>query len=73
MHTFCRLQKGSEDSDIEELQQREYLQKIQTYRLVRENMLEQQKQQQLNRKEMRRCQLNKHEKMQVSVGKKLLM
>lgn len=73
---MCRPQKDFpvlEDSNIEELQQREYLQKIQTYRLVRENMLEQQQQQQLNRKEMRRHQLDKHEKMQVSVGKELLM
>lgn len=36
-------------------------------------MLEQQKQQQLNRKEMRRHQLDKHEKMQVSVDKELLV
>lgn len=36
-------------------------------------MLEQQKQQQLNRKEMRRHQLDKHKKMQVSVDKELLM
>lgn len=45
------------------------MQKIQTYRLVRENILDRQKQQKLNREEMRRHQLDKHEKMQVSVDK----
>lgn len=74
--SICRLQKDSlvlEDPNTEEVRQREHLQKVQTYRLVREYMLEQQKQQQLNRKEMRRHQLDKHEKTQVSVDEELLM
>ncbi|TNN65677.1 hypothetical protein EYF80_024081 [Liparis tanakae] len=40
------------DSQIEEIQQKERLEKIQTYRLVRDNVLEHQKQQELNRKEL---------------------
>lgn len=43
------------------------MQQIQTYRLVRENMLKWQREQQLNRKEMRRHKLDIYEKMQVSV------
>lgn len=58
---------------MEALRQKECLQKIQTYRLVRENMLEQQKQQRLNRKELMTHQLDNYEKMQVSVDKELLM
>lgn len=58
---------------MEELRQKECLHKIQTYRLVRENMLEQQKQQRLNRKELMTHQLDNYEKMQVSVDKELLM
>lgn len=54
------------DSHIEEIQQRERLEKIQTYRLVRENLLEHQKQLGLNRKELMRLQLNTYENMQVS-------
>lgn len=54
------------DSQIEEIQQRERLEKIQTYRLVRDNVLEHQKQQELNRKELMRHQLEMYENMQVS-------
>lgn len=54
------------DSHIEEIQQRERLEKIQTYRLVRDNVLEHQKQQELNRNELMRLQLNLYESMQVS-------
>lgn len=54
------------DSQIEEIQQRERLEKIQTYRLVRDNVLEHQKQQELNRKELMRRQLEMYENMQVS-------
>lgn len=43
------------------------MQKIQNYRLVRENILKWQKQRQVNRKEMRRHKLDIYEKMQVSV------
>lgn len=73
---ICRLQKDLpvlEETNIDELRQKECLQRIQTYRLVRENMLEQQKQQRVNRKEMMAHQLDNYEKMQVSVDKELLM
>ncbi len=54
------------DSQIEEIQQRERLEKIQTYRLLRDNVLEHQKQQELDRKELMRHQLEMYENMQVS-------
>lgn len=54
------------DSHIEEIQQRERLEKIQTYRLVRDNVLEHRKQQELNRNELIRLQLTTYENMQVS-------
>lgn len=56
-----------EDSSPDEVRQKEHLQKIQTYRLVRENMLKYQNQRQLNRTEMRSQKLDIYEKMQVSV------
>lgn len=65
----CRRQKDIPvlmDSQIEEIQQKERLEKIQTYRLVRDNVLEHQKQQELNRKELMRHQLELYESMQVS-------
>lgn len=52
------------DSELEETRQREHFQK--TYRLVRDNVLEYQKQQELNRKELMRCQLELYKNMQVS-------
>ncbi|XP_040920516.1 androglobin [Toxotes jaculatrix] len=55
------------DSQMEESQQRERLEKIQTYRLVRDNVLEHQKQQELNRKELIRCQLEMYENMQAAL------
>ncbi|XP_056873061.1 androglobin isoform X5 [Takifugu flavidus] len=67
---FIRRQKDSpvlDESNMEELRQKECLQKIQTYRLVRENMLEQQKQQRLNRKELMTHQLDNYEKMQAAM------
>ncbi len=67
--SICRRQKDFPalmDTQIEEIQQRERLEKIQTYRLVRENVLEQQKQQTLNRQELMTCQLEMYENMQVS-------
>lgn len=72
---ICRVQNDSSilESQREELRQRECVQKLQTYRLVRENMLEQQKQQQLNRRELMRHQLDNYEEMQVSVDKELLL
>lgn len=65
----CRRQKDFPvlmDSQMEEIQQREHLEKIQTYRLIRENVLEHQKQQELNRKELMRRPLEMYENMQVS-------
>lgn len=61
-----------EESDTEELWQRECRQKIQAYRLVREQALEQQEQQRRNRKEMMRRQMNVYEKMKVGAGEELL-
>ncbi|KAG7239189.1 hypothetical protein INR49_029940 [Caranx melampygus] len=58
------------DSQIEEIQQRERLEKIQTYRLVRDNVLEHQKQQELNRKELMRRQLEMYESMQAALGQR---
>ncbi|XP_078029942.1 androglobin [Epinephelus lanceolatus] len=55
------------DSQMEEIQQRERLEKIQTYRLVRDNVLEHQKQQELNRKELMRHQLEMYENMQAAL------
>ena len=54
------------DSQIEEVQQREHLEKIQTFRLVRDNVLEHRKQQELNGMELMRRQLEMYENMQVS-------
>ena len=65
----CRRQKDFSalmDSQIEEIQQRERLEKIQTFRLGRDNVLEHRKQQDLNRKELMRRQLEIYENMQVS-------
>ncbi|XP_070843007.1 androglobin [Chaetodon trifascialis] len=55
------------DSHIEDLQQKERVEKIQTYRLVRDYVLEHQKQQELNRKELMRCQLEMYESMQAAL------
>ncbi|GAA6236160.1 androglobin isoform X1 [Lates japonicus] len=55
------------DSQMEEIQQREHLEKIQTYRLVRDNVLEHQKQQELNRKELMRRPLEMYENMQAAL------
>ncbi|KAI4802216.1 hypothetical protein KUCAC02_020068, partial [Chaenocephalus aceratus] len=52
------------DSQMEEIQQRERLEKIQTYRLIRDNVLEHQKQQRLNRKQLRTHHPEIHENMQ---------
>ncbi|XP_023262820.1 androglobin [Seriola lalandi dorsalis] len=70
---FIRRQKDIPvlmDSKIEEIQQRERLEKIQTYRLVRDNVLEHQKQQELNRKELMRRQLEMYENMQAALGQR---
>ncbi|XP_037606049.1 androglobin isoform X2 [Sebastes umbrosus] len=56
------------DSQMEEIQQRERLEKIQTYRLVRDNVLEHRKQQELNRKELMRHQLEMYEHMQAAMS-----
>lgn len=62
-----------EESGTEELWHRKCMQKIQAYRLVRDHALEQRKQQQRNRKEMMRRQMDAYEKMKVGVGKELLV
>ncbi|XP_073348559.1 androglobin [Pagrus major] len=67
---FIRRQKEFPvvvDSHIEEIQQRDHLEKIQTYRLVRDIVLEQQKQQALNQKEPIRCLLEMCENMQAAL------
>ncbi|KAM9339252.1 androglobin [Symphorus nematophorus] len=67
---FIRLQKDFPalmDTQIEQIQQRKRLEKIQTYRLVRDNVLEHQKQQELNRMELMRCQLETYEHMQAAL------
>ncbi|XP_029318550.1 androglobin isoform X2 [Cottoperca gobio] len=66
---FIRLQKDCPalmDSQREEIQQRERLEKIQSYRLVRDNVLEHRKRQELNRKELMRHQLEMYENMQAA-------
>ncbi|TDH00464.1 hypothetical protein EPR50_G00188540 [Perca flavescens] len=67
---FIRRQKDFPvlmDSQIEEIRLRERLEKIQTYRLVRDNVLEHQKQQELNRKELMRHQLEMYENIQAAL------
>ncbi|KAG7508708.1 androglobin isoform X2 [Solea senegalensis] len=54
------------DSQLEEIRQRERLEKIQSYRLVGDIILEQQKQQELNRKELMRQQLETWEDIQAA-------
>ncbi|XP_028996143.1 androglobin isoform X2 [Betta splendens] len=66
---FIRSQKDLPvlmDSHIEEIQQRERLEKIQTYRLVRENMLERHNELEVRRKELMRHQLSTYENMQAA-------
>ncbi|CAK6961915.1 LOW QUALITY PROTEIN: androglobin [Scomber scombrus] len=68
--SFLRQQKDFPslmDSQIEEIQQRERLEKIQTFRLGRDNVLEHRKQQELNRKELMRRQLEMYENMQAAL------
>ncbi|KAM6906786.1 androglobin [Lycodopsis pacificus] len=70
---FIRRQKDVPelmDSQVEEIQQRERLEKIQTYRLVRDNVLEHRKQQELNRKELMKQQLEMYEHMQAALGQR---
>ncbi|XP_029984092.1 androglobin [Sphaeramia orbicularis] len=55
------------NTQIEENQQRERFEKIQTYRLVRENVLEHRKQQDLSRKTLMRHQLEMRENMQAAL------
>lgn len=72
----CRPRKDSpslEESNAEEVRQRECLQKIQNYRLVREIMQEQQKKQRRRRKEMTRLQMDVYDKMQVGGDEELLV
>ncbi|XP_030260251.1 androglobin isoform X3 [Sparus aurata] len=55
------------DTHTEEIQQRDRLEKIQTYRLVRDIVLEQQKQQALSQKEPIRCPVEMCENMQAAL------
>ncbi|KAF0023570.1 hypothetical protein F2P81_024200 [Scophthalmus maximus] len=67
---FIRCQKEFPvllDTQMEEIQMRERLENIQTYRLVRDNVLEHQKQQELNRKELMRRQPGIYENMQADL------
>ncbi|XP_042081827.1 androglobin isoform X7 [Haplochromis burtoni] len=66
---FTRHQKDYPvvmDSYIEEAQQRERTEKIQTYRLVREHVLECRKQEAFKRKELMKCQLEMYQNMQAA-------
>ncbi|KAG8011319.1 Androglobin [Nibea albiflora] len=70
---FIRHQKDFPvlmDSEIEELHKRQRLEKIQTYRLIRDNVLEHQKEWERNGDEIMRCQLETYENLQVSQGRK---
>ncbi|XP_030576721.1 LOW QUALITY PROTEIN: androglobin [Archocentrus centrarchus] len=70
---LTRYQKDSPvlmDSHIEEARQREHFEKIQTYRLVRENALERSKQEVFSRKELMRRQLEMYESMQAALGQR---
>ncbi|XP_065820158.1 androglobin isoform X1 [Labrus bergylta] len=67
---FIRCQKDVPvlmDPQIEEFQQRERFEKIQTYRLVRDNVLEHRRLQELNMKELMRRQLEMYENMQAAL------
>ncbi|KAM9354979.1 LOW QUALITY PROTEIN: androglobin [Pholidichthys leucotaenia] len=54
------------DSRVEELRQKQRSEKVQTYWLVRESLLEHRKEEEFNRKELMRRQQEMYEKMQVS-------
>lgn len=54
------------DSEIEEARETERIEKVQSYQLVRENLLKQREELTLQRKELMRCQLEMHENLQVS-------
>ncbi|KAM9354978.1 androglobin-like [Pholidichthys leucotaenia] len=60
------------DSRVEELRQKERFEKVQTYRLVRESLLEHRKEEEFNRKELMRCQQEMYEKMQAALWKRAL-
>ncbi|XP_034555079.1 androglobin isoform X2 [Notolabrus celidotus] len=67
---FIRRQKDVPvlmDPQIEEMQQRKRFERIQTYRLVRDNVLEHQRQEELNMKELMRRQLEMYENMQAAL------
>lgn len=52
---------------IEELQMSERMEKIQSYRLIRENVLEQRKEQEINRQQLKKHQADMYEKMQANL------
>lgn len=69
----CRQQKDAPvlmDSQIEEMQQMQRFERIQTYRLVRDNVLEHKRQDELNMKEFMRRQLDMYDDMQVCGDRK---
>lgn len=53
---------------MEEAQRRERLEQIQGFRLVRDTVLEHRRQEQANRKELKRRQLEMYDGLQVSTG-----
>ncbi|XP_074542110.1 androglobin [Halichoeres trimaculatus] len=55
------------DPQVEEMQQRKRFERIQTYRLVRDNVLEHQRQEELNMKELMKRQLEMYEDMQTAL------
>ncbi|XP_028253697.1 androglobin [Parambassis ranga] len=55
------------DSEIEEARETERIEKVQSYQLVRENLLKQREELTLQRKELMRCQLEMHENMQATM------
>lgn len=66
---LCRQEKDVPvlySAEIEERQISERLEKMQSYRLVRENILERRKQQEINRKKLMERQVDMYDKMQVS-------
>ncbi|XP_041661705.1 androglobin [Cheilinus undulatus] len=70
LNPFIRCQKDFPvlmDPQIEEMQQSERFEKIQAYRLLRDNFIEHQRQQELNMKEVMRQQLEMYENVQAAL------
>ncbi|XP_019110501.2 androglobin isoform X3 [Larimichthys crocea] len=74
--SFIRHQKDFPvlmDSQIEELHKRQRLEKIQTYRLIRDNVLEHQKEWELNGDEIMRCQLETYANLEAPLWQRCKM